>query len=134
MVFNPEESIDFHGFTGPFVQYTHARIKSILRKISPEETTVSDHTTLFKLEKDLLIFLEQYPLIIQDAAKEMNPSAIAAYAFNLAKLYNGFYAEHSVANAETPGKKQLRLKLSVMTANVLKSSMQLLGISVPERM
>lgn len=133
MIFNPEESIDFHGFTGPFVQYTYARIRSILRKESPDEDKpVSD--SLLKLEKDILHKLEQFPAIISQAANELNPSEIANYVFQVAKAFNTFYAEHSVANAESEEKKQLRLRLSVMTSNVLKSGMQLLGIQVPERM
>ncbi|MBS1597591.1 MAG: arginine--tRNA ligase [Bacteroidetes bacterium] len=137
MVFNPEESIDFHGFTGPFVQYTYARIKSILRK---EETTGEEHakidnpSELLALEKAVILNLERYPAIIDQACKEMNPSVIAIYAFNLAKIFNSFYTEHSVSKAETSEKKQLRLKLCRLTATVLKSSMALLGSRVPERM
>ncbi len=145
MVFNPEESIDFHGFTGPFVQYTHARIKSILRKelASTEGTrhlptgpagTPQGTSDLLKLEKDLIIALEQYPTIIEQACSEHNPSLIAICVFNLAKLFNTFYTEHSVMNAESEEKKQLRLKLSEMTAHVIASGMRLLGIKVPERM
>ena len=134
MIFNPEESIDFHGFTGPFVQYTHARIKSILRKhpgiINPDLGAVG----LLKLEKNLLILLEQYGAIIEQAAAEHNPSVIAIYVFNLAKSFNTFYTEHSVMNAESEEKKKLRLQLSEMTANVIASGMGLLGIKVPERM
>jgi len=133
MIFNPEESIDFHGFTGPFVQYTHARIKSILRKEQLQEN-VSVGTGLLKLEKEILVTLEQYPAVVTQAAKELNPSAIANYVFHVAKIFNSFYAEHSIGNAEDETKKQLRLQLSVMTANVLRSGMQLLGIQVPERM
>ncbi|HVG42129.1 MAG TPA: arginine--tRNA ligase, partial [Chitinophagaceae bacterium] len=94
MIFNPEESIDFHGFTGPFVQYTHARIKSILRKAGSEVIIQSYTGDLFKLEKELLLLLEQYPTIIKQAATEYNPSVIAIYAFTIAKLYNAFYTEH----------------------------------------
>lgn len=133
MVFNPEESIDFHGFTGPFVQYTHARIKSILRKEQGTRNNVQD-TSLLKLEKELIKKLEQYSTIIEQAAAEHNPSVLAIYAFELAKTFNTFYTEHSVMNAESDEKKQLRLKLSEMTANVIASSMGLLGIKVPERM
>lgn len=132
MVFNPQESIDFHGFTGPFVQYTHARIKSILRKELPQHTAVSG--SLYKLEKELIISLEQFPSVIEQAGEEMNPSVIAVYVFNLAKTFNSFYTEHSVMNAETPEKKELRLQLAQLTANVIKSGMGLLGIRVPERM
>ena len=132
MIFNPEESIDFHGFTGPFIQYTFARIKSILRK----ETIANNPLTggLLPLEKSVLYVLEQFPSIIHEAAKELNPSVIANYLFLLAKTYNSFYTEHSVANAESTEKKNLRLHLSVMTSLVLKNGMQMLGIAVPERM
>ncbi len=134
MIFNPEESIDFHGFTGPFVQYTHARIKSILRKQSGVRSRESGAANLLKLEKDLIILLEQYPAIIEQAVAEHNPSLIAIYVFTVAKSFNTFYTEHSVMNAESEEKKQLRLKLSEMTANVIASGMSLLGIKVPERM
>jgi arginyl-tRNA synthetase len=135
MVFNPEESIDFHGFTGPFVQYTHARIKSILRK-EPLQNSQSplNSNNLLKLEKEVIVMLEQYPDALEQACLEHNPSVIAMYVFNLAKTFNSFYTEHSIANAETPDKKQLRLQLAIMTANALRSGMELLGIRVPERM
>ncbi len=133
MIFNPEESIDFHGFTGPFIQYTHARIKSILRK---EPLTSFDNSTelFLPLEKQVLYTLEQFPAAIADAAKELNPSVLANYLFHLAKQFNSFYTEHSIGNAETSNKKQLRLQMANMTAHVLKSGMQMLGIAVPERM
>lgn len=134
MIFNPEESIDFHGFTGPFVQYTHARIKSILRKQKAADGPQAMERSLLKLEKDLIVSLEQYPTIIDQAAAEHNPSLLAIYAFNLAKSFNTFYTEHSVMNAETEEKKQLRLQIAAMTANVIASAMSLLGIRVPERM
>ncbi len=133
MVFNPEESIDFHGFTGPFIQFNHARIKSILRKekvIGNWELGIG----FLPLEKELIVALEQYGTIIQQACDEMNPSAIAIYVYNIAKTFSSFYTEHSIANAETDNKKQLRLQLASMTANVIKSGMELLGIAVPERM
>lgn len=133
MVFNPEESIDFHGFTGPFIQYTHARIKSILRKAEISDTQFQI-SNLIRLEKDLLLLLEQYPTIVKQAADEYNPSVIAIYAFNVAKAYNTFYTEHSVLNAESEEKKHLRLQLCQLTANVIKNAMGLLGIKVPERM
>ncbi len=143
MVFNPQESIDFHGFTGPFVQYTYARIQSILRKVAGESPLVNGESfitndspaeALLKLEKEVLVLLEQYPAAIEHACIEHNPSVIANYVFNVAKTFNSFYTEHSIANAETAAKKQLRLQLATMTANVIKSGMQLLGIRVPERM
>lgn len=132
MIFNPEESIDFHGFTGPFVQYTHARIKSILRKEQPKATKYG--VDLFRLEKEILINLEQFPTVVADAAGEHDPSKIAIYVFNLAKTFNSFYTEHSIANAETEEKKELRLQMAQLTARVIKTGMELLGINVPERM
>ena len=134
MVFNPAESIDFHGFTGPFVQYTYARIKSILRKVGNTEGAVSTKDSLLKMEKEVIIAAEQFPAVIEQACQEHNPSIIAGYIFHLAKTFNSFYTDLSIANAETEEKKQLRLQLAIMTANIIKSGMQLLGISVPERM
>lgn len=133
MVFNPEESIDFHGFTGSFVQYTHARIRSILRSELIDEGDV-EAGPLLPLEKELLVLLEQYSVQVQQAAEEHNPSLLAIYTFNLAKLFNSFYAAHSVRSAETGGKKNLRLKISSLTANTIAAAMGLLGIQVPERM
>ncbi len=134
MVFNPQDSIDFHGFTGPFVQYTHARIKSILRKAGEWAMLDEQWTALLPLEKAVIVMAEQYPTIIEQACREHNPSVIASYVFQLAQTFNSFYTEHSVANAETEEKKQLRLQLATMTATILKSGMELLGIKVPERM
>ena len=91
-------------------------------------------TTLLPSEKNLIVIAEQYPAAIEQACQEHNPSVIANYVFNLAKAFNSFYTEHSITNAETEDKKQLRLKLAILTSNVIKSSMQLLGIHVPERM
>ena len=133
MLFNPEESIDFHGFTGPFIQYTHARIKSILRKEKALSAELQA-TNLLPLEKKLIVSLEQFPSVIEQASLEHNPSVLAIYAFTIAKDYNTFYTEHSVMNAESAEKKQLRLQLCEMTANVIHSAMALLGIRVPERM
>ncbi|HVZ97330.1 MAG TPA: arginine--tRNA ligase [Chitinophagaceae bacterium] len=151
MVFNPRESIDFHGFTGPFVQYTYARIQSILRKFgdassmvnrqwsivngqSPVVNPETEREKLLPLERQLIISLEKFDNAVVQAAEELNPSVIANYVFQLAQTYNSFYTEHSVANAENEVKKNLRIGLSVMTANVIKSSLHLLGIQVPERM
>ncbi len=138
MVFNPEDSIDFHGFTGPFVQYTYARIKSILRKLEADGSAANNQRStangLLKLEKELIVTAEQYPAAIEQAGYEHNPSVIANYVFHLAKTFNSFYTEHSIANAETEEKKQLRLKLASLTANIILSGMKLLGIAVPERM
>ncbi len=134
MIFNPEESIDFHGFTGPFIQYTYARIKSILRKISFSGTLSNTNEPLLPLEKQLVFTLEQYPSIIEEAATENDPSKLAIYIYQLAKTFSSFYSEHSIANAETENKKQLRLQLAALTANVIETGMHGLGIRVPERM
>lgn len=134
MVFNPEESIDFHGFTGPFIQYTHARIKSILRKEQPDENVNSYNETLLPLEKELLLLLEQYETIVQTAALEHDPSQIANYIFSVAKTYNTFYTQHSVLKAESGEKKALRLRICALAAKVIAHGMNLLGIQVPERM
>lgn len=137
MIFNPEESIDFHGFTGPFVQYTHARIKSVLRKMSEvgiSNSGLKTDASLLKLEKDLIINLEQFSTIIEEAANENDPSKIAIYVFELAKTFNSFYTEHSISNAESEEKKTLRIQLSQLTATTIKTGMKLLGIDVPERM
>ena len=132
MVFNPEESIDFHGFTGPFVQFSYARAKSILRKEQPLHTNPAE--PLLPLEKKILVELEKYDSIIVQAALEMNPSVIANYVFRIAQLFNSFVTELRVLTAETADKKELRLQLCVLTSNVIKSGMSLLGIAVPERM
>lgn len=132
MIFNPQESIDFHGFTGPFVQYTHARIRSILRKDQPSQSSVGNG--LLPLEKELIIALEQFPAVTDQAELEMNPSVIAVYLFNLAKTFNSFYTEHSIMNAESAEKKELRLQIAQLTAHVIRYGMGLLGIAVPERM
>ncbi|MFM1857588.1 MAG: hypothetical protein RLZ05_648 [Bacteroidota bacterium] len=133
MIFNPQESIDFQGFTGPFVQYTHARICSILRKageLPPSESTV----TLEKEERELLVSLEQFPLVIEQAVEEHNPSVIANYVYSIAKSFNGFYTQHSIMQAPSEASKAFRLRLSKLTGQVIKSSLALLGIQAPERM
>ena len=134
MVFNPEESIDFHGFTGPFVQFIHARIKSILRKeraVGSQQLAIGG---LLPKEKELIVLLEQYPSIIEQALLEHNPSSLAVYIYEVAKTFSSFYTDHSVLSAESEEKKQLRLQICELTANIIASAMNLLGIKVPERM
>jgi arginyl-tRNA synthetase len=133
MVFNPEESIDLHGYTATFIQYAYARIRSILRKEGDAVSgTVKD--PLLPLEKSLTKTLEKFPAVLGEACQEMSPSVVAAYAFELAKTFNSFYAEHSVSGAETPDKKIFRLQLCRITATVLRNALNVLGIKVPERM
>ncbi len=134
MIFNPEESIDFHGFTGPFIQYTYARICSILRKQETPATELNKNLPLEILEKSLIIQAEHFPSILREAADTLDPSKLAIYIFNIARTYNSFYAEHSIANAENDEKKLLRLKISSITSNIIRKGMQLLGIHVPEKM
>lgn len=137
MVFNPAESIDFHGFTGPFIQYTYARISSILRKLNDQpftELTIDSNETWLPLEKELIVTLEQFPTVLKDAGMEQDPSKVAIYIFNLAKTFSSFYSEHSIANAESNAKQQLRMMLSVLTATAIKNGMKVLGIKVPDRM
>ncbi len=141
MIFDPKESIDLHGYTATFIQYAHARICSILRKenvaISPDCTKFQSFvqvTELLPLEKKIMLALEEYPLILSDAADEFNPSSICNYSFQLAQMFNTFYDAHSISKAESEEKKQLRLMIIVMTASVLRHAMHLMGIRLPEKM
>ncbi|RYD58352.1 MAG: arginine--tRNA ligase [Sphingobacteriales bacterium] len=141
MVFDPKESIDLHGFTATFIQYSHARICSILQKIGvpllPNSTTFQSFVLTEEItpaEKKVAIMLEQYPMILDAAAVELNPSIICNYTFQLAQEFNSFYDIHSILKAENEEKKQLRLMLAIMTAQIMRSAMQLLGIKLPERM
>lgn len=136
MVFNPEESIDFHGFTGPFIQYTYARIKSILRKenTAAGPSAPAADEALLPLERALILHMERYRPALDNAAAEMDPSLLANYIYALAKTFNSFYTAHSVSQAETAGKKSLRLQLCRTTAAIISEGMDLLGIRVPERM
>jgi arginyl-tRNA synthetase len=132
MIFNPEESIDLHGFTATFVQYAYARTQSVFRH---ELYTGGDlGTDLLPLEKEMILSLERYPEVLKQACDEMSPSVIAGYVFNVAQLFNTFYHKHSFLKAETPIKKELRLQINQLVAHVLKSGMALLGIQVPDRM
>lgn len=141
MIFDPKESIDLHGFTATFIQYAHARICSILRRenlpIMPESSRFQGFLATEKLtdaEGKLLLALEQYPEILKAAANEYSPSILCNYAFGLAQLFNSFYDNHPIAKAATEEKKNLRLMLIVMTAQVLRNGMNLLGIRLPEKM
>lgn len=134
MIFNPQESIDFHGFTGPFVQFSHARIASILRKAEAINSEVKNPVTISETEKKLLRLLEQYPATIAQAAYELNPSLICNFVYQVAKDFNGFLVDHSVLKAENEELKNFRLKLCMMTKHVISSALLLLGIRSPERM
>ncbi|GAB3926683.1 arginine--tRNA ligase [Mucilaginibacter myungsuensis] len=134
LLFDPNESVDFQGHTGPFIQYSHARIRSVISRGALQLEDVMPLTEVSAEERDLIMVLGQYPEAIQVAAQGHNPAAIANYVYEVAKLYNKFYHEHQVINAETEALKRFRLQLSTATANVIKAGMGLLGIDVPERM
>lgn len=141
MIFNPQESIDLHGFTATFIQYAHARICSILRKegcpLQPANTKFQSFTLtqpILPAEKKLALLLEQYPDLLDAASRELAPSILCNYAFSLAQEFNSFYDVCSIAHAENEEKKQLRLMLIIMTASILRHSMNLLGIRLPEKM
>ncbi len=136
MLFDPRESIDFNGNTGPFIQYTHARIRSIMRKA--EESSISSdnfmQATLLAEEVELIKALAEYPTVVRTAGEQFAPSVIAAYAYELAKQFNGYYHDHSILKEENVAIRSLRLKLANEVARVIRSAMLLLGINVPERM
>jgi arginyl-tRNA synthetase len=138
LVFNPEESIDLHGYTATFIQYAYARIRSIFRKegLTGGKMNVDGPGAgeLLPLERGLVATLERYSAVIEQAGIEMSPATIALYAFELAQAFNSFYNVHSIAGAETPEKKGLRLQLAQLTAIVLKSALGLMGVRMPERM
>jgi arginyl-tRNA synthetase len=135
LLFDPNESIDFQGNTGPFIQYTHARICSVLSKAAYNEQTELQYSgNLADTERDLLVSLANYPAVVENAAQEHSPALIANYVYELAKLYNKFYHEEPILKSEDTHVKHLRLSLSAATAAVLKKGMGLLGIQVPERM
>jgi arginyl-tRNA synthetase len=134
MIFDPKESIDLHGFTATFIQYAHVRICSILRKNEIAYGQFKLGTSLAPLEKTLLLKVEQYPSILEQAAIEFNPSLICTYTFQLAQLFNSFFDKHSISHAESEEKKQLRLMLITQIGNVIQNAMALLGIEVPQKM
>ncbi len=134
LLFDPNESVDFQGHTGPFIQYTHARIKSVLSKANYQVNTTVEVTELADVERDLIVLLTQFPDIIRTAANDYSPAVIANYAYELAKVYNKFYHEKSILQAEDEISKQFRLQLSESSAKVINRAMNLLGIDVPERM
>lgn len=134
LLFDPNESVDFQGHTGPFIQYTHARIKSVLSRADYEPNYNIEITELAGVERDLIILLTQFPEVINTAAAEYSPAVIANYVYELAKSYNKFYHEKSILQAEDEILKQFRLQLSASSAKVISKAMNLLGIDVPERM
>ena len=138
MLFNPEESIDFNGNTGPFIQYTYARIRSIMRKAEAEgivlPSVLPDTLPLNEKEVQLIQKLNSFETVVEQAGKDYSPSGIANYCYELTKDFNQFYHDYSILNAESAEAKTLRLVLAKNVAKTIKNGMQLLGIEVPERM
>lgn len=137
MLFNPEESIDFQGNTGPFIQYTHARIKSLLKKAGindASEISIPANYSMNEIEKEHLKLLHTFPSVVQSAANDMSPAVFAGFAYDIAKSYNKFYAECPVAKADTNEEKNYRLALSNFTAIVIAKTFKTIGIEVPDKM
>jgi arginyl-tRNA synthetase len=137
ILFDPKESIDLHGFTGPFVQYTYARTRSILRKNQESGKNNQDLTASYQLhasEKELIKVLYKYSIVLADSCKEMNPAKIIDYSYEVAKTYNKFYNDCSILAAENESAKNFRLQLTEQTGNTIKQCFSIVGIDVPERM
>lgn len=137
MLFNPEESIDFNGNTGPFIQYTHARIRSILRKAGQQSAELPEHVDSQLLnDKEIALIqkMSEYGAAVAQAGKDYSPSGIANYCYELTKEFNQFYHDYSILKEEDENKKQVRLVLARNVAKIIKNGMSLLGIEVPERM
>ena len=140
MLFNPKDSIDFNGNTGPFIQYTHARIRSILRKAQEENGINLDtlsldlSSKLHSKELDILRILHQFPTIVEQAGQTFSPALIANFVYDLAKSFNAFYQEIKILKEQDEALMKMRISLASIVANTIKSSMELLGINVPERM
>lgn len=141
MLFNPNESIDFNGNTGPFIQYTYARIRSVLRKAQTlsqlsnyEGFAVAGYASINPKERELVKMLLRFPDVAAEAAQRLSPAVVANYVYDLAKSYNQFYHEHPILDTELPEVSQFRLRVSSLSADIIAISMKLLGIAVPERM
>ena len=134
ILFDPKESVDFQGNTGPFIQYTYARIQSILRKATFDYSQPITDIELHEKEKELIKIIENYPEIIQQAAANHSPALIANYTYDLVKEFNSFYQNVSILGEENQHKKIIRVQLSKKVSDIIKSAFSLLGIEVPERM
>lgn len=136
ILFDPEESVDFQGNTGPFIQYTYARIQSILRKAPPEaaELAIPQNLVLHQKEKELLKYLEQFPETLQLAAANYSPALLANYTYELVKEFNSFYQQLTILGEEDPDKLAFRVQLAGKVGEIIRSAFSLLGIDVPERM
>ena len=134
MLFNPEESIDFNGNTGPFIQYTHARIRSILRKAGDNNQLSIVNDQLSPKEIELIQKMSEFGAAVEQAGKDYSPSGIANYCYELTKEFNQFYHDYSILNAESEESRQVRLLIARNVAKIIRNGMSLLGIEVPERM
>jgi arginyl-tRNA synthetase len=137
MLFNPAESIDFNGNTGPFIQYTYARIRSLLRKATEQgldAREADESVVLNEKETQLVQLLSTFPSVVEQAGCEYSPSLIANYAYEVAKTFNGFYHDFSILKEENLKVKNMRLVLARSTAKIIRTSLSLLGMEVPERM
>ena len=133
ILFDPKESVDFNGNTGPFLQYAFVRIQSILRKEKPQHADLQSYE-FSEVEKDILKTINDYDETLQKAANELNPALIANYVYDLVKLFNSFYQNYSILNAENDVQKQARLQLAQKVADTIQKSLNLLGIKTPQRM
>ena len=137
MMFNPEESIDFNGNTVPFIQYTYARIKSVMRKANKLNIIINYSVRLNSLslkEKDLLKRITLFPGAVKEAGENYSPAVIANYCYELVKEFNQFYHEYSILSEPNTDQRNFRLMLSATVAEIIKNGMNLLGIEMPERM
>jgi arginyl-tRNA synthetase len=134
MLFDPKESIDFNGNTGPFIQYTYARIQSVLNKAGDIKPTVDPKVELNDLERELIKLIYEFPSVLEESAKTYNPSHIANYIYELTKVFSRFYHDCSILKEENETIKQLRLALAKQCGHIIKNGMSLLGIEVPNRM
>ena len=134
MLFNPAESIDFNGNTGPFIQYTYARIQSLLSKAALQKNEISDEVELNEFEKELIILLSNYKEVIQKSAETLSPAHVANYVYEVVKSYNSFYQNNPILNNENENVKNFRLQISDLTAQTIKKSLSLLGIGTVNRM
>jgi arginyl-tRNA synthetase len=134
MMFNPEESIDFNGNTGPFIQYTYARIQSVLRKYGKEVPEINTDLALSKIEKEIVQAILTYPSIISEAANNLSPALVANYIYDLVKAFNHFYQTTPILKVDDLQVLEFRIALSAKVAGIVKSGMALLGIEVPDKM
>jgi arginyl-tRNA synthetase len=138
MTFDPKESIDFNGNTGPFVQYTYARIQALLRKAGEKNITIPEevrtNSEISAKELQLIKLIHTYPEVLSEAAKNYSPAMLANYVYDLVKEYNQFYHDHPIFSESDKNKIVFRLYLSAQVSKIIKSGMSLLGINVPDRM